>query len=86
MLPRRCPACRWRESDTGFSMELREPVVLMQREPFKWRTHKNLSTDARHWGGVARISDEVTVMVMERRGDVRRSCPCSTGLSRRRCG
>ena len=51
-------------------MELREPVVLMQREPFKWRTHKNLSTDARHWDGVARISDEVTVMVMERRGDV----------------
>ena len=32
------PACRWRESDSGFSMELREPVVLMQREPFKWRT------------------------------------------------
>ena len=38
-------------------MELREPVVLMQREPFKWRTHKNLSTDARHWDGVARISE-----------------------------
>ena len=67
-------------------MELREPVVLIQREPFKWSTHKNLSTNARHWGGVARSSVEVAVMVMERRGDVGRSCPCSTGSSMRRCG
>jgi len=67
-------------------MELREPVVLMQREPFKWRPHKNLSTDARHWDGVARSSVEVAVMVMERRGYVGWSCPCSTGLSRRRHG
>ena len=51
-------------------MELREPVVSMRREPFKWRPHKNLSTDARHWDGVARSSDEVAVMAMERRGVV----------------
>ena len=37
----------------------------MPREPFKWRPHKNLSTDARHWDGVARTSDEVAVMAME---------------------
>ena len=37
-----------REPGPGFSMELREPVVSMRREPFKWRPHKNLSTDARH--------------------------------------
>ena len=66
--------------------ELREPVVSMRREPFKWRPHKNLSTDARHWDGVARRSDEVAVMAMERRGDVGRSCSYPTGLSRRRCG
>ena len=52
-------------------MELREPVVLMTREPFKWTPHENLSTDARHWGGVARSSVETTVIVVERRGYVR---------------
>ena len=67
-------------------MALREPVVSMRREPFKWRPHKNLSTDARHWDGVARRREKVAVMAMERRGDVGRSCPYPTGLSRRRCG
>ena len=40
----------------------------MAREKFKWRSHKNESTDARHRGGTTRISDKVSVMGMERRG------------------
>lgn len=40
----------------------------MLREKFKWRPHKNESIDAEHRGGVARSSDEVSVMGMERRG------------------
>ena len=42
----------------------------MLREKFKWRTHKNESTDAEHSGGSPRISDEVPVTGMERRGRV----------------
>jgi RNA-directed DNA polymerase len=45
-----------------------EPVVSMAREKFKWRPHKNESTDARHGGGLPRSSDEVSVMEVERRG------------------
>ena len=40
----------------------------MLREKFKWRSHENESTDARHRGGATRSSDEVSVMEMERRG------------------
>ncbi len=40
----------------------------MLRETLKWRSHEGESTDARHGGGVARSSDEVPVMGMERRG------------------
>jgi hypothetical protein len=42
----------------------------MLREKFKWRTHKSESTDAEHSGGSPRMSDEVPVMGMERRGRV----------------
>ena len=45
-----------------------EPVVPMQREKFKWKTHKNENTDAGHGGGAASSRDEVPVMGMERRG------------------
>lgn len=50
-----------------------EPVALMLREKSKWQIHKGESTDARHWGGAARSSDEVSVMEMEQRGCVRPS-------------
>jgi hypothetical protein len=40
----------------------------MEREKFKWRTHKNESTDAEHRDGSSRSSEEVLVMSMERRG------------------
>ena len=36
--------------------------------------HKRVSTDAKHWGGMTRSSDEATVMVVERRGRVVRYC------------
>lgn len=32
--------------------------VLLLRERSKWRTHKVLSTNAKHWGGLTRISEE----------------------------
>jgi len=40
----------------------------MLREQSKWRTHKDLSTNAEHGGGSSSTSDEVSVMEMERRG------------------
>ena len=40
----------------------------MAREKPKWRTHKGESTEAGHRGGMARSSEEVPVMGMERRG------------------
>ena len=47
-----------------------EPVASMRREKPKWKPHKGQSTDARHRGGLARSSDEVPVMGMERRGQI----------------
>ena len=44
----------------------------MLRERFKWRSHKNESTDAKHRGGATRSSDEVSVMEVERRGCIDR--------------
>jgi len=35
-----------------------EPVVPMVREKFKWRTHKDESTEAEHRDGPLRSSDE----------------------------
>jgi hypothetical protein len=55
-----------------------EPVVLMSREKSKWYTHKDESTDAKHWGGAARSSDEVPVMGMEQRGCVKWSNQSAT--------
>ena len=42
----------------------------MLREKFKWKPHKNESTDAEHSGGLSSMSDEVSVMEMEQRGRV----------------
>jgi len=40
----------------------------MIREKLKWRTHESESTDAGHGGGPTRISVEISVMEMGRRG------------------
>jgi hypothetical protein len=45
-----------------------EPVVSMLREKLKWKPRESQSTDVRHGGGLARISVEAAVMVVERRG------------------
>ena len=42
----------------------------MTREKFKWKPHKNESTDAEHSGGPPRSSVEVSVMETEQRGRV----------------
>jgi hypothetical protein len=42
----------------------------MIREKFKWRTHKNESTDAGHRGGAAHIREEGSAMELDRRGCV----------------
>jgi hypothetical protein len=42
----------------------------MLREKFKWRTHKNESTDAGHRGGAARNREDGSVMELDRRGCV----------------
>ena len=42
----------------------------MTREKFKWRRHKNESTDAKHRDGVTRSSEEGAVMVPEQRGGI----------------
>jgi len=44
-----------------------EVVVMMLRKRYKWKPHKYLSTNALHNGGLARSSDEVSVMEMEQR-------------------
>jgi len=40
----------------------------MIREKSKWRTHKDESTNAEYRGGTACISEEASVMEVERRG------------------
>ena len=40
---------------------------MMLRKRYKWKPHKYLSTNALHNGGLARSSDEVSVMEMEQR-------------------
>ena len=39
----------------------------MIREKFKWRTHKNESTDAGHGGGAVSSREEGSVMELDRR-------------------
>jgi len=40
---------------------------VMIREKFKWKTHKNESTEAQNGDGISCSSEEVSVMEMERR-------------------
>ena len=58
LLGRRRPACRRRESALGSRVELREPVARMPREEHKWQKPRGKRTDAEHWGGPTRRSDE----------------------------
>ena len=46
-----------READAGYGVELQEPVAPMPREKHK-RGRRGERTDAEHWGGPIRISEE----------------------------
>jgi hypothetical protein len=46
----------------------------MVREKSKWRTHKGESTEAGYRDGMARSSEEIPVMGMERRGHIVQLC------------
>jgi hypothetical protein len=80
LLARRCPAWRRREPGLRLLHGTWEGVapILHDRtmcgnatgSASSGRTRKTLSTVAGHAGGPARISDEVSVMGMERRGRV----------------
>ena len=52
-------------------MELWEPVALMLREKRKWQKPRGERTDAEHWGGPIRRSDEGAVMGPEQRDRIR---------------
>jgi hypothetical protein len=52
-------------------MELQEPVAPMKREKHKRPKPRGESTEAEHWGGPTRTSDEGPVMGLEQRGRVR---------------
>ena len=47
-----------READAGYGVELQEPVAPMSREKPKRRQPRGERTDAEHWGGPIRISEE----------------------------
>ena len=47
-----------REPDPGSRVELREPGAPMPREKPKWDKPRGESTDAEHWDGPTRTSDE----------------------------
>ena len=49
---------REREADAGYRVELQEPVALMRREKPKRRKPRGERTDAEHWGGPTRRSEE----------------------------
>ena len=42
----------------------------MEREKFKWKPHKDESTDAERRDGSPRSSDELSVMERKRRGGI----------------
>ena len=50
---------------------VRNPVAPLSREKPKWRQPRGESTDAEHWGGPIRRSDEGAVMGLEQRDRIR---------------
>jgi hypothetical protein len=78
VLPWWCPVYRWRELVVGAGMEQENLSPRMEARPIAgWASQgrpasgdhrERQSTDARHRGGPARSSDEVSVIGAERRG------------------
>ena len=68
LLSRWHPAYRGHELNPGFSMERGNSFCDVKRKPYKCSSRKRESIEAQEGGGSSRISDEDTVMVLERRG------------------
>jgi hypothetical protein len=70
ILTERRPACRWREAQAGSCKEREKLAGDAKGKGSSGSNRKAESTDAPERGGLLRNSDEVAVMVMERRGRV----------------
>ena len=70
ILPERHPACRRREARSGFRMERENLLPDVKGQAASGSNREGESTDAEHRDGVARSSDEGSVMELERRGCV----------------
>ncbi len=68
MLPRRHPACRWREAQPGFRAERENLAGDAKGKGTSGSNREAESTDAPDRGGLPRSSDEGSVMELERRG------------------
>src|SRR3981081_235659 len=68
ILTERHPACRWREAQPGSCKERENLAGDAKGKGSSGSNRKAESTDAPERGGLLRSSDEVAVMVMERRG------------------
>lgn len=69
-MARRHPAYRWHDLTTGSIKERAKLSSRCKRKTPSRCTFKGESTEARHGGRTTRISDEVPVMGMERRGRI----------------
>ena len=58
MTERTATGVEGREADAGCRVELQEPVALMLRKKPKRRKPRGERTDAEHWGGPTRKSEE----------------------------
>ncbi len=70
MLPGRHPACRWREAQPGSCTERENLAGDAKGKGASGYHRETESTDAPERGGLPRSSDEGSVMVLERRGQV----------------
>ncbi len=70
MLPERHPAYRWREAQLGSGTERENLAGDVKGKGASGYHREAESTDAPERGGLPRSSDEGTVMVLERRGNI----------------
>jgi hypothetical protein len=70
ILPERHPACRRREAQSGSRTERENLRFDDKGEATSGSNREGESTEAERRGGAARISDEGSVMGLERRGCV----------------
>ncbi len=83
MLPKRHPACRWREAQPGFRAERENLAGDGKGKGTSGSNREAESTDAPGRGGLPRSSDEGPVRGLERRGRVIAAEPGPTGYAGR---